>query len=134
MIWSSSDVTGNRRFWPFRIAGAIDIAAIVADRDQLWAEAMALYRQGVQWWLVPNIETIAAEQQAGFVEADIWEDLIDALAEGPSRSLHPGAAVRTGLGDHPVPGGQRGNQGGANARRALPHQARLAQAAEDDRG
>jgi Virulence-associated protein E len=71
-------VTGNRRFWPFRIAGAIDIAAIVADRDQLWAEALAMYQQGVQWWLVPNIETIAAEQQAGFVEADIWEDLIDA--------------------------------------------------------
>ena len=78
------NVTGNRRFWPFRIAGAIDVAAIVADRDQLWAEAMALYRQGVQWWLVPNIETIAAEQQAGFVEADIWEDLIADWLEGPS--------------------------------------------------
>lgn len=79
------DVTGNRRFWPFRIAGLIDIAAITTDRDQLWAEAMALYRQGVKWWLPPNIETIAAEQQAGFVEADIWEDLIDAWLRN-----HPG--------------------------------------------
>jgi predicted P-loop ATPase len=72
------DVTGNRRFWPFRITGLIDIAAIVADRDQLWAEAVTLYRQGVHWWLAPNIETIAAEQQAGFVEADIWDNLIAA--------------------------------------------------------
>ena len=37
---------------------------------------MSLHRHGVQWWLGPTIETIAAEQQAGFVEADIWEDLI----------------------------------------------------------
>ena len=44
-----------------------------------------MYQQGVQWWLVPNIETIAAEQQAGFVEADIWEDLIDAWLKD-----HPG--------------------------------------------
>jgi putative DNA primase/helicase len=70
------DVTGNRRFWPFRIAGLIDITAITTDRDQLWAEATALYRQGVRWWLPPNIEAIAAEQQAGFVETDIWEGLI----------------------------------------------------------
>jgi hypothetical protein len=70
------DVTGNRRFWPFRIIGLIDIAAIVTDRDQLWAEALTLYRRGVHWWLAPNIETIAAEQQASFVETDIWEDLI----------------------------------------------------------
>jgi hypothetical protein len=67
------DVTGNRRFWPFLSVGTIDIAAIEADRDQLWAEALALYRQGVRWWLPPNIEIIAAEQQAGFVEDDIWE-------------------------------------------------------------
>jgi predicted P-loop ATPase len=74
-------VTGNRRFWPFRIAGAIDVAAIVADRDQLWAEALVLYRRGIQWWLMPNIEVIAAEQQAGFVEADIWDDLITVWLE-----------------------------------------------------
>ena len=27
------DVTGNRRFWPFRVAGQIDVAAIITDRD-----------------------------------------------------------------------------------------------------
>jgi hypothetical protein len=69
-------VTGNRRFWPFRIAGSIDIAAIKADRDQLWAEAVVLFRQGVRWWLPPTIEAIASEQQASFVETDILEDVI----------------------------------------------------------
>lgn len=28
--------------------------------------------------MAPNIETIAAEQQAGFVETDIWDNLIAA--------------------------------------------------------
>jgi hypothetical protein len=70
------DVTGNRRFWPFLSAGTINIASIEADRDQLWAEALALYRQGVRWWLPPKIEAIAAEQQAAFVEDDVWEEPI----------------------------------------------------------
>jgi predicted P-loop ATPase len=66
------DATGNRRFWPVEVAGIIDIARIVADRDQLWAEAVHLYRGGLEWWLPPNIERIAAEQQERFAEEDIW--------------------------------------------------------------
>ena len=33
------DVTGNRRYWPFRLARPVDVAAIERDREQLWAEA-----------------------------------------------------------------------------------------------
>jgi predicted P-loop ATPase len=79
------DVTGNRRFWPFRIFGPIDVAAIEADRDQLWAEAVEMFRRGDPWWLPPTIEAIAAEQQAGFVETDIWDELIVDWA-----NKHPG--------------------------------------------
>jgi predicted P-loop ATPase len=70
------DVTGNRRFWPFTVAKQIHVTAIIADRDQLWAEAKQLYHQGVHWWLAPNIEAIAREQQARFLEDDLWEELI----------------------------------------------------------
>jgi predicted P-loop ATPase len=69
------DVTGNRRFWPF-ISGDIDIDAIERDRDDLWAEAAHLYRQGVQWWLRPDIEKIANEQQDAYVDSDVWEGVI----------------------------------------------------------
>ena len=76
------DVTGNRRFWPIEIAGPIDVARIATDRDQLWAEAAALYADGFQWWLRPNIEALAAEQQAQFEEEDLWVSPLAAWVTG----------------------------------------------------
>lgn len=37
------DPTGNRRFWPVRV-GTCDVEGLKAEREQLFAEAMALYR------------------------------------------------------------------------------------------
>jgi putative DNA primase/helicase len=70
------DVTGNRRFWPIPLARPADIEAIVRDREQLWAEAVYLYRQAFQWWLTPSLEAIAAEVQNAFLEDDTWDELI----------------------------------------------------------
>lgn len=43
------DPTGFRRYWIVPVRSA-DVPWIEANRDQLWAEALALRAQGRQWW------------------------------------------------------------------------------------
>jgi predicted P-loop ATPase len=70
------DETGGRRFWPVRVERP-DIDALTRDRDQLWAEAVHLYRSGRRWWLEDQsvIQAAAREQEARY-SGDPWDDLI----------------------------------------------------------
>lgn len=70
------DETGGRRFWPVT-CGQIDLEGLRRDRDQLWAEATARYRQGERWWLEETnaIEAAKEEQEARY-SADPWEQPI----------------------------------------------------------
>lgn len=70
------DDTGNRRFWSVR-CGTIDIKGIERDRDQLWAEAVALFKRGDSWWLEdPAIIAAAKEHQADRLQGDVWDEHI----------------------------------------------------------
>lgn len=72
---------GKRRFMPVEIpSGAkIDIAAIHADRDQLYAEAVQLYRDGHQYWYMPK------ELQAPFIDSKVMGEPL----RGPISDMLP---------------------------------------------
>ena len=80
------DQTGNRRFYPVE-CGSIDLSALLAARDQLWAEAAAAYRDGEKWHLEGELAEAAREEQEKRREASPWEPLIAAwLADYPNKS------------------------------------------------
>lgn len=76
------DDTGNRRYWPVT-AGYIALDELRADKDQLWAEALHLYRAGVQWWVsAGEKEMFSGEQEQRYV-GDAYEDRVRMWLDEP---------------------------------------------------
>lgn len=75
------DTTGNRRFWPFWIKQAINLVWLRKWREQLFAEAMALYQAGAQ--IYPSLEEeelyFVPEQEKRLVETSVQSRLYELL-------------------------------------------------------
>lgn len=79
------DETGGRRFWPIKV-GEIDIKALTEAAPQLWAEALARYRDGEEWWITDAVVMAEAQAaQAERIEEDVWAPLIDDYVAGLSQ-------------------------------------------------
>lgn len=71
----------NRRFWPVR-CGQIDLAALVGDRDQLWAEATRRFLRGEPWYVdSPDLAALCRAEQDERVQPDPWNETIGAWLE-----------------------------------------------------
>lgn len=79
------DPTGNRRWWPVRVAvtGPIDIDALRAQRDQLWAEALHLLEAGHPHYVdTPELAALCSAEQAQREQGDPWEEHVAAYLAG----------------------------------------------------
>ena len=66
--------------------GTIDSEALAHDRDQLFAEAVHLYKAGQQWWPDDTFERdYIAPQQVDRFEGDVWQDAVAAWLKMRSR-------------------------------------------------
>ena len=80
------DETGGRRFWPVK-CGDIDVDGLAEDRDQLFAEAVALYEAEEPWWPDPHFEREhIMPLQATRYEGDIWEEKVAEYVSALSRT------------------------------------------------
>lgn len=83
------DTTGNRRFWPVRCRGRIDLDKLAEWREQLFAEALQLYREGVLWRPTREEEAqwIRPEQEAREI-VDPWLVPLQDFLYAPDRKLN----------------------------------------------
>jgi putative DNA primase/helicase len=94
------DETGNRRFWPVTVGavGAIDLDGLTADRDQLWAEAVHLYRAGARWWAEKAEDAMATAEQSARLAVDAWTARIQAHLDKAMLASDPWVTVGDVLG------------------------------------
>lgn len=96
------DATGGSRFWPIRCR-ELNLAMILDNRAQYFAEAVHKFKAGATWWEVPKEK--AVEEQEARRQIDAWEEhlgewlvgktettskeiLSDALRIDPGRQEH----------------------------------------------
>lgn len=83
-----ADETGNRRWLPVTV-GRADLDAIVRDREQLWAEAAAMFRTGGVAW--QDAERLAGGEHDAFLVEDPWAGPVSAwLVESDGFGSHLG--------------------------------------------
>jgi hypothetical protein len=80
------DRTGNRRFWPIPVRHVINTEWLIKYRDQLLAEAFALYQQGVAYTPTPDAERrlFVPMQESRLVETAVLSELLHVLTRAPT--------------------------------------------------
>lgn len=88
------DRTGNRRFWPVPVRMRVNIPWLAKWRDQLLAEAYALYQQGVPFTPSPEDEArlFAPMQESRLIETAVVSEMTNVLTRAPT-GLGIGAVV-----------------------------------------
>ena len=87
--FSYQDLSGARRFWPVEV-GEIDPDRLAGMREQLFAEALALFEAGEQWWPDAGMEEQHIRPvQEDRREAEAWVEKIDQWLHGTGSPAQP---------------------------------------------
>ena len=87
--FSYQDLSGARRFWPVEV-GEIDPARLAGMREQLFAEAVALFDAGEPWWPEAAMEEQHIKPvQEDRRETEAWVEMIDEWLHGTGRPAQP---------------------------------------------
>ena len=71
-----NDSTGSRRFWIANTTDRIDVATVVAEREQLFAEATVAYNDGVPWWLDAESDALREDAARNHFVSDPWQERV----------------------------------------------------------
>jgi hypothetical protein len=71
----------NRRFFSVDVLSPIDISKLIADRDQLWAEALLIEAEGDSCMLPEKFWPDANAERLKRTEHDPWEDVLRKIGE-----------------------------------------------------
>ena len=73
-----NDPTGDRRFWVLDIPDThtIGLKWVKANRDQLWAQAIDLYKKGESWWLAEKDNVANNKRNRTFRRPDALHEAI----------------------------------------------------------
>lgn len=100
----------ERRYWPIVVGSQVLLEELGRDRDQLWAEAVQLFRDGSRWWLDEQAAEALVAYQETFIVDDPWRaDIEHVMGAGGGRCSTNGIFTRLGL--------DKSQQHGGNARR-----------------
>ena len=68
------DETGNRRYWVIPVqVPRLDVERLAAERDRIWAAAVAAYRQGERWHLSYEDEQKISQLNSDYCHCDSWQ-------------------------------------------------------------
>ncbi|KWC82751.1 VapE domain-containing protein [Burkholderia cepacia] len=91
------DESGNRRYWPVKVADTLNLKGLAADRDQIWAEAFQTYCEWdaanleadgtipAPWQVLPEEKPLFRVEQDARYEGDVFEPMIARFIEGRAR-------------------------------------------------
>ncbi|QCU53082.1 virulence protein E [Burkholderia pseudomallei] len=87
------DESGNRRYWPVKVADVLNLKGLAADRDQIWAEAYQTYCEWdaanmeadsvlpAPWQVLPEEKPLFRVEQDARYEGDVFEPMIARFIE-----------------------------------------------------